>query len=98
MMAILSHKPTGFRVGHIVLPNMDAVGAQFCGQVGPIVDDERDVGSLRDRHQNGCGAADIVIRNVLQTQLQARHISRVERLSQRFTEYARFQPRRCDEV
>src|SRR5580704_3910364 len=69
-------------VGHILLADMDAVAIELGGEVGPIVHNEGDAALLRDRLQNAGGAADRVVLDLLQAQLQARNIAAGERFLQ----------------
>ena len=61
---------------------MHAVAAQFGGEIGPVVEDEGDAGRLRDGHQGFDGAADFVVADVFQAQLQRRDIAALERAFQ----------------
>ena len=68
---------------------MDAVAAQLGGEIGPVVHQEGDVARLRDRHQDFGGAADVVVRDVLQPQLQPGDVAGLERARQRVGKTAR---------
>jgi len=48
-------------ITRIVLPDVNAVTAELCGQIGPIVQDECRTGALRDRHQAFDGAANVIV-------------------------------------
>ena len=59
---------------------MHTVAIELGGKVGTIVHDERNIARLSDRLQNAGGAADRVIVDILQAQLQAGDIAARERL------------------
>ena len=69
----------GLGIGRILLAHMHAVAAKLGGQVGPIVQDECDIPFLDERHQRCGGSADRVVANLLEAELHARDVARVER-------------------
>ena len=50
---------------------MDAIAAQFGGEIGPVIEDEGRAVALHDRAQRVAGAADFVIAGMLEAQLEA---------------------------
>ena len=71
-----------FRVGRVFLADMNAVAAQFRGEVGPVVENEGRACRLHDRAQQIGGAADGVVIDILQAQLKAGDIAAVQRFAQ----------------
>jgi len=61
---------TGFCITGIFLPDMNAVTAQLGGQVGPVVQDKGGAVGLHDGAQGVHRAADLVIADMLQAQLE----------------------------
>ncbi len=63
----------------VLLADMDAVGAGLADEIGPVVQQEGDAAGLRDRAQRVGGAADRVVRDILQAKLQRRDVAGIER-------------------
>ena len=59
---------------------MHAVAAQFGGQVGPVVEDEGGAMRLHDGAQAIDGAADLVVADMLQAQLERGDVAAVQRV------------------
>ncbi len=62
-------------IGHVLFADMDAVAIELGGEVGAVVHDKGDAVLLRDRLQHGRGPPDYAVIDLLQAQLQARHIA-----------------------
>jgi hypothetical protein len=77
---------------------MDAVATHFMSEVGPVIENERDIGALRDRHQNFDGVPNRIVAYVFQPQLQRRDIACAEGAIQRFGEALGLELRRRDEI
>ena len=71
----VGHQAARFGIRRVVLPDMHAVTAQFCGQVGTVVQDEGGVMGLHRRAQRVGGAADFIVADILQAQLEAGDIA-----------------------
>ena len=69
----------GFLVGGVFLADMDPVGVQGEGEVRPVVHDKGDAAILRDRAEPAADFHDFFVRQVLQAQLQAGDVARVQR-------------------
>ncbi len=74
-----THDFAGLRAGHVVLADMDAIGARRVGKVGPVVDDKRHVMGVADGKQRLHGVPDFLVGGVLQAQLQAGDVARFQR-------------------
>jgi hypothetical protein len=77
---------------------MHAVAVQFRREIGAVVHDEGDVARLRDRAQVIAGAADRVVVDVLQAELQAGDIAARERLVKFLRELVGVEGGRRDQV
>lgn len=62
---------------------MDAVAAGLGRQIGAVVQDEGDVARLGDREQDVDGAADRVVIDILQPQLETGDVAAVKACSSR---------------
>jgi hypothetical protein len=60
---------------------MDAVTAQFGGEIGPVVQDEGRAVRLDDGTQKIGGAADRIVFDVFESKLKARDITASQRLA-----------------
>jgi len=85
---VVPQQSPGVCIGGILLADMDAVAAKFSGEVGPVVQDKRDVVFLGDRQQFTDCTVDFRIRHgcfvgPLEAQLQASDIAGRERGVQR---------------
>ena len=87
-----------FGIGRILLADMDAVAAQFGGEVGPVIEDEGGARRLHDGAQQIGGAADFVIADMFQAQLKRRDIAALQRALQDFGEIQRRQARRRNQI
>ncbi|MNR24894.1 hypothetical protein D3C85_1420070 [compost metagenome] len=70
----------------IVLTDMDAVAAGGFRQIGPVVQDHRHAVRLGDRRQPGHGGLDLLVRGVLEPDLQSRDRTRRQGLLQQARE------------
>ena len=73
-------------IGSILLANMNAVAAGLNRQIGSIVHDDRHTPGLRHRAQDIGRAADFVVVDILETDLQAGHVAGVDRRREIFGE------------
>ena len=62
----IGKKPPGFGVRGVFLADMDAVAAQFRGEIRPVVQDEGGAGRLHHRAQRIYRAADLVTAGIFQ--------------------------------
>ena len=58
---------------------MDAVTAGFMRQVGPVIHNESNVAVLRYGPQDISGAANVIVRDILQSKLNAGDVARIQR-------------------
>jgi hypothetical protein len=77
---------------------MHPVAIELGGEVGAIVHDERDIARLGDRLQNAGGAADRVVVQILQPQLQASDVTAGQRLVEFLRELVGVEGGRRDQV
>ena len=71
------------RIARIFLADMDAVAAQFGGKIWPVVQDEGRAMGLHHRAQDVHRAADLVIADMLEAELERGHIAALERFLQK---------------
>ena len=95
---LVTDQPARLRIGRVFLPHMAAVGSHFGGDIGPVIDDKRDLVRMRDRHQNVDRVTDRVIRRVLQAQLQAGNVTARQRRFKVTGKTRRLQHRRRDQI
>src|SRR6185312_7362105 len=91
-------QPPRLGVGGILLADMDAVAAQFGGKVGPVVQDEGSAGRLYHGAQRIHRAADFLIADVLQAQLERGDIAAFQRFLEGPQKIRRREPRRRNQV
>ena len=83
---------------HVVLPDMGAVAAGLHGQVRAVVQQQGHAPVLHDRPQHIDRAAQIVLRPVLQPELDGGHLSRIQRCRQGVAELGGNERRWGDQV
>ena len=100
MTPTIASSPSSARVfvARVLLADVHAVAARRGGQVGPVVHDEGDAPVLRDRAQPVRRAADIVVADVLEAQLDAGDVAGIQRNRQRLHEGCGLDPGRRDQI
>src|SRR4051794_14773565 len=78
--AVRSQQTTRLLIGGVLLADMHPVAIELGGKVGTIVHNERDITRLGNRLQNAGGAADRVVLQILEPQLQTGDIAASQRL------------------
>ena len=94
----LGQQRAGVRVSCVFLTDMDAVAAQFGGEVGPVIEDKRGARALHDGPQDVGGAADLVVAGLFQAQLERGDVAAQKRLLQHAREIGGRDARRRDQI
>lgn len=73
-----AQNPARVLVGGVFLADMNAVGVQSQRQIGPVIDDEGHAALLRDGAEAAAHFEHLVVGHILQAQLQAGDVARVQ--------------------
>lgn len=72
-----SHRLACLGIGCVLLADMHAVGIEAFGEIGAVVHEERRARRLNEGHEDASGGEDFLVAHVLQTQLDAGDVARV---------------------
>eukprot|EP00998_Keelungia_sp_KM082_P008536 NODE_4721_length_757_cov_1.852381_g4698_i0.p1 GENE.NODE_4721_length_757_cov_1.852381_g4698_i0~~NODE_4721_length_757_cov_1.852381_g4698_i0.p1 ORF type:complete len:136 (+),score=19.12 NODE_4721_length_757_cov_1.852381_g4698_i0:50-409(+) len=93
-----SRHRAGFVIAGIFFANMDTVTAGLFGNVGAVIEDQRNVAVVTHRQDGIDRLADVIIADIFQTKLQAINRTGIKNRLQRLAKGCKFDFRRGQKI